>query len=176
MAYHRCESITIKTLGQRGFTLIELMIAVVVIGLLATVAYPSYQDYIRKGRRSDAIAEVSRVQQAQEKFRANNTAYSSDFSSATSGLGFVAGTTAATSYTSPLGYYTISTQADSTTPGSKYTVTATAVSGKSQTGDTNCQCLQAEWSGADVTYRAAAMISGSCGAYATTNASSCWRQ
>lgn len=162
--------------NRRGFTLIELMIAVAVIAVLSAIAYPSYQDYIRKGRRSDAIAEVSRVQQAQEKFRYSNTSYSSDFSSAATGLALLTGTTAVTSYTSQLGYYTISTQADATTPGSKYAVTATAVAGKSQTDDTNCQCLQMVWSGADASYQAASMSAGVCGAYSTTNANACWRQ
>jgi type IV pilus assembly protein PilE len=167
---------TPRALTGRGFTLIELMIAVAVIAILAAVAYPSYQDYIRKGRRSDAIAEVSRVQQAQEKFRANNTSYSNDFSSAATGLAVVTGTTAVTSYTSPLGYYTITSQADASAPGSAYTVTATAVAGKSQTSDTNCQCLRVAWSGANASYLAASMTAGTCGSFATTNASTCWRQ
>jgi type IV pilus assembly protein PilE len=38
----------------RGFTLIELMITVVVVGILASIAYPSYQSYIRKGNRAAA--------------------------------------------------------------------------------------------------------------------------
>jgi type IV pilus assembly protein PilE len=40
--------------GARGFTLIELMITVVVVGILAAIAYPSYQTYMKKARRSDA--------------------------------------------------------------------------------------------------------------------------
>lgn len=44
---------TLKT-RQRGFTLMELMITVAVIGILSAIAYPAYQDYVRKSRRVDA--------------------------------------------------------------------------------------------------------------------------
>jgi len=60
---------------NKGFTLIELMIVVAVIGILAGIAYPSYQDYIIRAKRGDAKAAILTVQLAQEKYRANNTTY-----------------------------------------------------------------------------------------------------
>lgn len=60
---------------QRGFTLIELMVTVVVISVLALIALPSYQQYVRQARRVEAQAELINLQRAMEKYRVNNPSY-----------------------------------------------------------------------------------------------------
>ena len=54
--------------GQRGFTLIELMVVLVIAAILASVAYPSYQSQVAKGRRADAKQALVELAQKLERF------------------------------------------------------------------------------------------------------------
>ncbi|WP_432741317.1 type IV pilin protein [Methylobacter sp. G7] len=92
-----------------GFTLIELMIVVAIIGILASIAYPAYTEYVIRAKRSDAKAALLQVQLAQEKWRANHTSYDT-----LANIGVNA--------TSPDGYYTIAVSGNTATA---YTATAT---------------------------------------------------
>lgn len=68
-----------KTLGpSRGFTLIELMIAVAIIGILAAVAYPSYTAYVRRGKVAAALGELSAVRVKLEQYYQDNRKYGAD--------------------------------------------------------------------------------------------------
>ena len=62
----------------RGFTMIELMIAVAVVGILGAIAFPNYSDHVRKGRRSDAQTALMELAQKQEVFYARNASYTVD--------------------------------------------------------------------------------------------------
>lgn len=106
--------------AQSGFTLIELMVVVAVLGIIAAIALPSYNDHVRAGRRSEAMGAVGELQMRQERWRAENTGYATQAQ---------LGTMPTSSY------YTFAV-----TGGATYTITATPA-GK-QVGD-SCGVLTA---------------------------------
>lgn len=151
-----------------GFTLIELMIAVVIITVIAAIAIPAFTDAVRKSRRSDAFAALSAVQQAQERWRSNNASYAPLANTAESGnppngLGFGS--------TSPSAYYTVSLSGVDNTG---YTALATAVSDKSQASDAGCQVMAVRMAGGNLVYGSAATVSGLNFAADNPDAQRCW--
>ncbi len=60
---------------QRGFTLIELMIAVAIVGILTAIALPAYQNSVKKGHRTDAKTALIGFAQAMERHYAANFSY-----------------------------------------------------------------------------------------------------
>jgi type IV pilus assembly protein PilE len=151
-----------------GFTLIELVIAVVIIAILSAIAIPSFIDSVRKSRRSDAFVALSAVQQAQERWRSNNASYAPLANTATSGdppngLGLPT--------TSPGEYYTISL-ANVTNTG--YDALASAASGKSQAGDAGCQAMAVRLAGGNLLYGGASSVAGVDFTAANPDPNRCW--
>ncbi|EDQ00655.1 type IV pilin protein [Shewanella benthica] len=110
-----------------GFSLIELMIAVAIMGILAAVIYPSYTDYVAKGARADGLAALLRVANLQEQFYLDNKQYATDMNLL--GLG-------ADPFVSDNGMYSI----DSTGTAS-FTAVATA-QGVQASRDSDCASIQ----------------------------------
>ncbi|MFT3816958.1 MAG: type IV pilin protein [Rubrivivax sp.] len=150
-----------------GFTLLELIIAVVVVAILASIAMPSFLDAIRKSRRSEAIAALNTLQQAQERFRSNNLTYANNLTAAptatpTPGLGLTT--------TTPSGYYTVALVSGNV---SSYEATATAVAGTSQANDGNCAQLGVKFDAGGLLY--ASGTAGSTFSSSSYTASNpCW--
>ena len=62
---------------QHGFTLIELMVATAITGILAATAYPSFQGPLQKARRTDGITALLQLQMSQERWFSNRRSYAS---------------------------------------------------------------------------------------------------
>ncbi|PKH31837.1 type IV pilin protein [Shewanella sp. ALD9] len=64
--------------AKKGFTLIELMISVAIVGILAAIAYPSYTQFVAKGARADALAGSMHVANLQEQYYIDHRVFTND--------------------------------------------------------------------------------------------------
>lgn len=115
---------------QPGFSLIEIMVALAIVAILASIAIPSYTSYVMKSRRSDALEALLSVQHAQERWRADNLSYSANLAD----IGVCSSCT--TSFTSTGGHYSVAIS-DASSTG--FTATATALGG--QANDPGCATM-----------------------------------
>lgn len=107
-----------------GFTVVELLIVIVIIGILAVVASSLYRNYVFKGRRGDGISAILSLQLLEENYRSNNTNYGS--------IAQIGGSAA-----SPQGYYALTV---SNVGSSSYTITATAQGNQANDSEGGTAC------------------------------------
>jgi len=119
---------------EHGFTLIEMLIVVAILGIIVAIGYPSYQEQVRKSRRAEGMGELLEMADRMERHYSDLGTYDQD----------IAGTnmTAAAIFktTTTGGYYTLSvdnggTGEDPPTDNVRFTIRAIPVAGKSQAKD-----------------------------------------
>lgn len=111
--------------SDKGFSLMELMIALVIISILTVVSATLYSQHVKRARRADAIQTLLAMQLAQENYRASNSSYGT-LAQVWNGVSTAQG-----------GYYTLSI---SNVSGSTYTLTAQATSSQSSDSENGTSC------------------------------------
>jgi type IV pilus assembly protein PilE len=126
---------------QLGVTLIELVVVMVIVGILAAVAIPSYRNYVMRSQRSDAKDALLAMATQQEKHYLLCNAYATAIANATSCAdGELQG-----SDRSKNGWYEIATDSDDT--ARLFTVTAEAINGENQWNDRECRLFEIDQAG-----------------------------
>ena len=130
-----------SAIRTRGFTLVELLVAMVIASILLAISVPSYSLFVRKSRRTEARTALLDFASREERYMSTNNAYTN----VAANLGYAALPTTVGS-----GYYTMSTTAPvaaTATAPAYFTVTATPVAGKGQDKDAQCQSFTVDSTG-----------------------------
>lgn len=130
----------------RGFTLIEILVAIAIVSILASVAIPSYTDYVRRGRLTEATTNLSDLRVRLEQFYQDNRTYRhTTLAGRVGDCGAIAPTGSAAQF------FTYACDADDAT-GQTYWITATGVAGSSTAGfdyrinERNTRCTEGLYS------------------------------
>lgn len=135
------------TSKQTGFTLVELMIVVAIVGILAGIGYPSYRAYIIDNNRNDAKTELMRLQLLQEQYYLDNRRYAITLDS------FTGWRNNSDHYTFALG------QSSSTR---SYTLIATVAASSTQATDTDCASFTIDHFGVTTSLNSANTVTSDC--------------
>jgi len=115
---------------KSGFTLIELMISIAIVGILVAVVYPSYLSYVQQARRSEGQAKLVELANLQEMYYLDHHVYTEDLDTDLN-MG-------ADPFITENGYYSISSSSTVST-AFDFTLTATAIG--TQAADSDCATL-----------------------------------
>ncbi|HEY8265833.1 MAG TPA: type IV pilin protein [Steroidobacteraceae bacterium] len=145
--------------SQRGVTLIELVVVMIIIGILTAIAVPSYRNYVLRSQRSDAKDAVLALATQEEKHYLQCNTYATSIAGATNcAAGQLQGAAV-----SKNGWYALTMPVPGT--ATTYTVQATAVAGQNQFQDTACRSFTVTQAGVR-----SALDSGGA-----DNTAECWR-
>ena len=114
-----------KRLNYRGFTLIELMITVAIVGILSAIAYPSYTQYMIRANRAAAQAEMMDIANRQQQFLLTDRGYASKTTLEASGYSLPSNVSSKYSYAIVIGTGTVPS----------YTLTFTPTGPQASDGD-----------------------------------------
>lgn len=120
---------------QRGFTLIELMIVVAIVGILVAIGYPAYSEYVLRSNRTDARSVLMDTAQRLERCMSTYGAYNN------------ANCAVAFPTNSPEGLYSIAA-ADANITATTFTLVARPVAGRAQATDAKCTSFSLTQAGA----------------------------
>jgi type IV pilus assembly protein PilE len=152
--------VTFTDQASSGFTLVELMVALAIIAILASIAVPMYSKQVQKSRRVDARTAVLDLAGREERYLSTAGTYTT----VAANLGYSALPVVVGS-----GYYQLAVNVPVVAAGAQptYTVTATVVAGSSQVKDLQCQFFSVDYRGTQ--------FSSATNAGGTDTSTTCWQ-